>query len=149
MSHDVILGSTDRNWSRSSVLGSEPSDQPVPLTEKERDRIERLAQLEMRATNGDVSAQKKMIEINAALAVLQKKAKKGDAKAARVLFTLRDSGLVQKIASTSRKNEKLVMAGANVGYNSHWAYIRGVGEEEIALAREGGACERAALRRRF
>lgn len=148
MSHDVFLGSTDRSWSRSSVLGSEPNDQPAPLTDKEKDRIERLAQLEMRATNGDVSAQKKMVQINAALATLQQRAKKGDAKAARILFTLRESGLVQRIAATSRRGEKLVLAG-DVGYNSHWAYIRGIGEEELALAREGGACERAALRRRF
>jgi len=37
----------------------------------------------------------------------------------------------------------------DMGYNGHLAFIRGLGEEEIALAREGGASERAALRRRF
>jgi hypothetical protein len=40
-------------------------------------------------------------------------------------------------------------SGAFVGYNSHLNFIKGLGEEEVALAREGGACERAALRRRF
>lgn len=35
-----------------------------------------------------------------------------------------------------------------VGFNGHQAYMKGIGEEELALAREGGACERAALRRR-
>ena len=149
MSQDVILGSTDRSWSRGSVASVESDSQPAPLTDKEKVRIERLAQLEMRATNGDVTAQKKMVEINAVLADLQRKAKKGDAKAARIIYTLRDSGLVQQVASTSRKGSpRLAMAGDELGFNGHLAFIRGLGEEEIALAMEGGQCERDALVRR-
>jgi hypothetical protein len=36
-----------------------------------------------------------------------------------------------------------------LGYNGHLAFTGDLGEEEVALAREGGACERAALRRRY
>jgi hypothetical protein len=62
---------------------------------------------------------------------------------------LKDSGLVQQIASASRKGSpKLAMAGDEVGFNGHLAFIRGLGEEEIALAMEGGQCERNALLRR-
>jgi len=242
MSQDVIIGSTDRSWSRGSVESTE-SNNP-PLTDKEKLRIEQLAQLEMRAARGDVAAQKKMVEINAALADIQKRAKKGDAKAKRLLFTLQGTGLLT--LSESKSGPRLIMAGAFgrpkrstqqsnqaqqvnpaqqvqefllslkmramagdpqaiailqqyqqiiappgagqpeqpqaapampldlppsgmapesyppapmtgevssdgsfVGFNGHLAFIRGLGEEEIALAREGGACERAALHRRY
>jgi hypothetical protein len=234
MSQDVILGSTDRNWSRSPAK-TEPNDKSAPLTDLEKDRIEKLAKLEMLATRGDVAAQKKMVEVNAAIATLQSRAQKGDAKSKRILSTLQESGLI--VLSESKSGPRLVVAGAagrtrrprqkmrataaspnqqvsefllnlkmramagdpqaiaamqqyqqiitppegqqpmpgqpmpmeegpaepmleqpeapmagdesSSGYNSHLAFIRGLGEEEIALAREGGACERAALRRRF
>jgi hypothetical protein len=100
MSQDVILGSTDRSWSRG---------ESQPLTDKEKDRIEKLANLEMLATHGDVAARKKMVEVNAAIAVIQKKAKKGDTKSQRILSTLQDSGLLT--LSESSKGPKLVVAG--------------------------------------
>ena len=110
MSQDVFIGSTDRNWSRDLDDPFEPDNQQPPLTDKEKFRIERLAELEMRAANGDVSAQKKMVEINGALAVIQKKAKKGDAKSKRLLYTLQGTGLLT--LSESKTGPKLVMAGA-------------------------------------
>lgn len=289
MSLDILFGSTAHSWSRDLSGSDSEAPKEAPLTEKEKDRIEKLAKLEMLASRGDTDAQKKMVEINAALAVLQKRAAKGDTKSKRLLATLKESGLVA--LSESKKGPKLVMAGAggrtrrprqqgnqssqnepadpsqqvqefllslkmramagdpqamailsqyqqiitppgaaqmpegpppagnapegyppqstpmagalsenarqsrrqrrhlkiqalksraqtgdaqavaalqilqerrarrharrsgaqgaSVGYNRHWAYIHGLGEEEIALAREGGKCERSALRRRF
>ena len=268
MSHDVLLGSTARSWSRDHSVGDavETPDSATdhsPLTEKEKDRIEKLARLEMMASNGNIAAQKKMIEINAAIATLQKRSKRGDAKSKRIISTLQDSGLIA--LSQSAQGPRLVMSGSAtrakraprsstnpaqqvqqyllnlkmramagdqqsiailqnylqivsppataqqpatqqsstqqpniqtvspseqlnlqnlptegsqnyppqypsnlqsqsnqqpdgiqpsatgsfVGFNGHLAFIRGLGEEEIALAREGGACERAALRRRY
>ena len=108
MSQDVIIGSTSRSWSR-GVDESIESKNP-PLTDKEKLRIEQLAQLEMRATRGDVTAQRKMVEINAALADIQKRAKKGDAKAKRLLFTLQGTGLLT--LSESKSGPRLIMAGA-------------------------------------
>jgi hypothetical protein len=149
MSQDIFFRKIRRNWARGTATPTVAA-QPLPLTEKERLRIERLAQLDMRATNGDITAQKQIIKINTALAVLQRKAKRGDANAARILFTLKESGLVQQIAASSKKTTpKLAVAGTSIGFNSHWNYIHGLGEEEIALAMEGGQCERDALVRRF
>lgn len=116
MSQDVIFGSTIRSWSRElNVVGdsSEPSTPAgrEPLTEKEKDRIEKLAQLEMLATRGDVAAQKRMVEVNAAIATIQKRAKKGDTKSKRILSTLQESGLLT--LSESPKGPRLVMAGAS------------------------------------
>jgi len=115
----------------------DPFDPPTQLTPEEKTRIEKLAIVEMRASNGDPEASKKLAEINVALNNLARRAKKGDTKAARILATLAPTGLVQQIAATSKKGKpRLAMAG-------------GLGEEEITLAMEGGACERAALRRRL
>jgi hypothetical protein len=262
MSHDVLLGTTDRSWSRDLSCGQDseaPSSAPdhSPLTDKEKERIEKLAYLEMQASNGDAAAQKKMVEVNKAIATLQKRSTRGDAKAKRILSTLQESGLIT--LAMSQTGPRLVMAGSSprakhtsraaaspaqqvqnflialkvkamagdpqsiailrnyqqivdpptsaqtasqstepqgfqsphqfnlqappsegpqtyppryptdsqppldlapdgsqptsagsfVGFNGHLAFIRGLGEEEIALAREGGASERAALRRRF
>jgi hypothetical protein len=110
MSQDLLLGNTDRNWSRDPSGTDDKPSGKSPLTEKEKDRIEKLAQLEMLASRGDKTAQKKMIEINAALGVLQKRASKGDPKSKRVLETLQDSGLL--VLSESNKGQRLVMAGA-------------------------------------
>jgi hypothetical protein len=262
MSQDVLLGTTNRSWSRDLSCGQDseaPSSAPdrSPLTDKEKERIEKLAYLEMRATNGDASAQKKMIEVNKAITTLQNRSTHGDTKAKRILSTLQESGLIT--LAMSQKGPRLVMAGSSprakhttrtaaspaqqvqnflialkgkamagdpqstailrnyqqivdlsssaqpapqtsepqgiqspnqhnlltppctepqtypprypsnsqspldlapdgsqpssagsfIGFNGHLAFIRGLGEEEIALAREGGACERAALRRRY
>jgi len=109
MSQDLLLGNTSRDWSRDlSGADNEASDKS-PLTEKEKNRIEKLAKLEMLASKGDPAAKKKMVLINAALATIQKKAAKGDAQAKRLLAVLQDKGLV--VLSESSTGPRLVMAG--------------------------------------
>jgi len=75
----------------------------------------------------------------ASLKVMQQKAAKGD-KSAFAYLTKLDTYIRDKNWTDDQDP---------MGENSHWSFVRGLGEEEIALAREGGACERAALRRRF
>lgn len=120
MAHDLVLGCTNTSWARGSFVGQEEGLSP-PLTDKEKARIEKLALVEMRATQGDPQAQALIVKLNVALNDLARKARRGDAKAARTLSTLQESGLIQRIASTSSKNPKLAMAGT-VGFNSHWRY---------------------------
>jgi hypothetical protein len=113
MSHDLLLGSTNRDWSL-NVCGSEPT--PLTLTDAEKDRIEKLAKLQMLAVRGDVEALKKVAQVNAALTALQYKAKKGDAGAKRIIETLLPTGLVQKFAASTKKGSgTLELAGDESG----------------------------------
>jgi hypothetical protein len=72
--------------------------------------------------------------------LLKSRAAAGDTEAVAALQILEERR-AQRRASRS--------SGSFVGFNGHLAFIRGLGEEEVALALEGGACERAALSRRF
>ena len=138
MTRDILLGELVEKDTR------------LQLSPEEKARIEKLAILEMKATRGDVPSQKKIVLVNAALNSLQKKASKGDARSIRILATLQESGLVQQIAAASKKAApRLTMAGnTESGYNGHLAYIKGLGEEAVALAFDGGSAERASLLRR-
>ena len=109
MAHDLLLGSSNRDWSR-DVSGAEPA--PLNLTDAEKDRIEKLAKLQMLAVRGDVEALKKVAQVNAALTALQYKAQRGDAQAKRVIETLIPTGLVQKFAASTKKGRgTLELAG--------------------------------------
>jgi hypothetical protein len=113
VAHDLLLGSSNRDWSR-DVSGSEADS--LNLTDAEKDRIERLAKLQMLAVRGDVEALKKVAQVNAALTALQIKAKKGDARSKRIIETLLPTGLVQRFAATSKKGvETLALAGDESG----------------------------------
>lgn len=148
MAHDLILGCTNTSWSRGTFVGQEVPAKD-PLTDKERERIDKLAQVEMLASRGDPDAQKLIVKINVALNALDRKARRGDAKAIRTLETLAESGLVTKIAATSNKAApRIAMAG--MGYNSHWRYSRPqLGEEDRAMAMEAGGSEREAILRHY
>lgn len=117
MAHDILLGSSPRDWSRTSEdsnSGAEP--QPLNLTDAEKARIEKLAKLQMLAVRGDVEALKKVAQVNAALTALQYKAKKGDAGAKRIIETLMPTGLVQKFAASTKKGSgTLELAGDDSG----------------------------------
>lgn len=113
MAHDLLLGSSNRDWSR-DVSGAAPA--PLNLTDAEKDRIEKLAKLQMLAVRGDVEALKKVAQVNAALTALQYKAQKGDVQAKRVIETLMPTGLVQKFAASTKKGRgTLELAGDESG----------------------------------
>ena len=112
MAHDILFGDTSQTWSRGSTETKTPPSPTASsaLTDKEKSNIEKLAELEMLATNGDVAAKKKIVEVNGALLQLQAKAKSGDAAAKRMLAALIERGLV--VVSTEKTGQRLVMAGA-------------------------------------
>ena len=150
MSHDVLIGSTNRDWSRQTahpspppaVSGAEPSSPQADAGSK----IAKLMSVKTAADCGDNEAQKKWRKIFRKFTKLQKKADGGNTKAANVVKMLATTNLFTTPPTTSRgefigKNELL-------GMDEILGSQEFVGEEERALAAEGGACERAALRRR-
>ena len=151
MSIDLIFGFTKKDWSRTPPTivhecGPEVctiSQKKEPLTEEEKVRLDRLAQVKMKAESGDKQAQRQWKKISSKMISLKAKAKKGDPKAKHSLGILEDSGLfghVQKISG-----EKIV-AVHGIGPKD-LDYAHGIDPDELEAARYGGSSEREALTR--
>jgi hypothetical protein len=149
MSTDIVLKHTKRNWARGACEASSPNAAP-----SDKSRLEALAKILMAAESGDKKAQKQWKKICKKVDALRKKAKKGDPVAQLDLRKLENSGLfghMQKIAVSGWKNSSFNRrVNAQLRKVGQIAQLRGafVGEEELALASEGGSCEREALSRR-
>ena len=134
MSEDLILSFTKKDWSRTPPTivhecGPEMcmvSYKKEPLTDDEKSRLDRLAQLKMKAESGDKPAQRQWKEISSRVTALRSRAKKGDPKARHTLGILDDSGLfghVQKISgSLSGPSDQDIIEKRiqKAGYNSGW-----------------------------
>ena len=72
-------------------------DLPEPLryTEKEAAMLARLAEVRVVADAGDRKAKRKMAQLRKQLATLHKRAKKGNAVAARAVLVIEESGLLE------------------------------------------------------
>ena len=171
MSIDLIFGFTKKDWSRTPPTivhecGPEVctiSQKKEPLTEEEKVRLDRLAQVKMKAESGDKQAQRQWKKISSKMISLKAKAKKGDPKAKHSLGILEDSGLfghVQKISGEEsegqgrRQMEELTRKG-NIKdilklkrINQEEALeVHGADPDELEAARHGGASERSAMAR--
>jgi hypothetical protein len=133
MSQDLIFGFTKKNWSRTPpaiVHECGPdmctvSYKKEPLTGDEKSKLDRLAQVKMRAESGDRSAQKQWKLISSRLIVLKTKAKGGDPKAKHTVEVLEDSGLfghVQKISGSLLPSDQDIIERRiqKAGYESGW-----------------------------
>ena len=99
MSHDLILGSTNRNFSlglEAPKLGPAlPVSDEVTVTfsPEEKSMLEKVSILRMKADSGDKDAKKQLVSFTKNVAKLKAQAGKGDDKAKRALLVLRESGI--------------------------------------------------------
>ena len=171
MAKDLILKHSTRNWSRDL-----DDIAPIPNTPKHEAAIDakvkkqtaKLAAVKAAADKGDKKAQKKWGKICKKVAKIQKAANAGNPDAVKQMAKISATGLfaapvamkgddklTEIVTSGDDKLTEILTSGAFVGRDEILGKDeilgRGkfVGEEEKALAAEGGACERAALKRRF
>ena len=148
MSYDLILKSSKRNWSREPLA---PETVILSPEEQVKNQTTKLALIKSSAEKGDKKAVKQWNKINKKVAVIQKKAAKGNPKAKASLAKLQQTGLFGKpktaLAGEFVGKDEILGRDEILGYDEILGAF--VGEEEAALASEGGSCERNALRRRF
>ena len=111
MATDLILGSTNTNWSRGESLpesasghnghwqfirGEISDEVTLQLTESEKAMLQKLVVTKSRAKAGDEAAKKKLARMIDDVAALKVAARKGDARAKRRLLVLRESGVFNK-----------------------------------------------------
>ena len=160
MAKDLILKHSKRNWSRDL-----DDVAPIPNTPKREAALDlkaqkqtaKLAAVKAAADKGDKKAQKKWGKICKKVAKIQKAAGAGNPDAAKQLAKINATGLFAAPVAMKGDDKltEIVSSGAFVGRDEILGKDeilgRGqfIGEEERALAAEGGACERAALKRRF
>ena len=116
MSKDLIFGFTKKDWSRKPPeivheCGPEScmiTYKKEPLTADEKAKLDKLAQLKMKAASGDRKSQKQWKKLYIKILALKAKAKKGDPRARHTVEILEDSGLfgsVQKISGEEEGDE--------------------------------------------
>jgi hypothetical protein len=148
MSYDLILKSSKRNWSREPLA---PETVILSPEEQVKNQTTKLALIKSSAEKGDKKAVKQWTKINKKVTAIQKKAAKGNPKAKASLAKLQQTGLFGKpktaLAGEFVGKDEILGRDEILGYDEILGAF--VGEEEAALASEGGSCERNALRRRF
>ena len=173
MAHDLFLKHNKHNWSRDldDVAPIQPSPKLETAIEKKVEaQTSKLAATKAAAASGNKKAQKKWAKICKKVAKIQKAADAGNPDAARQLDKIRATGLFTTTSTTASGDDRLTEIltsgdfvgrqeilgkdeilgrGQFIGRDEILGRGQFIGEEERALAREGGACERGALNRRF
>ena len=171
MSQDLIFGFTKKDWSRKAPeivheCGPEScmiTYKKEPLTADEKAKLDKLAQLKMKAESGDRQSQKQWKKLSARVVALKAKAKRGDPKAKHTVEILEDSGLfghVQKISGAGDEDQgrKVLEALARKGdikailklkkiRQEEAMEVHGADPDELEAARYGGSSESKALTR--
>jgi hypothetical protein len=168
MAYDLLFKHNPHNWSRDldDVAPIEDSPKRAAAVDlKAQAQTAKLAAIKAAADRGDKKAKKKWGKICKKVARIQKAANSGNPDAIKQMTKINATGLfIPAMISGNDKLTEILTSGAFVGRDEILgkdeilgAFVgkdeilgRGqfIGEEELALAREGGACERAALARR-
>jgi hypothetical protein len=155
MAYDLFFRkTTPSNFSRETVA---PAATVTAAADKSAAKVTELVALKTAADKGDKKAQKRWKKVSKKLNNLQAKANKGDLRAVAAIAKLTPAGLVATTVAPMAM--KAAMRGEFVGddklveiLTSGTGYSEILGrsslnDDESAVANDGGACERAALRR--
>jgi hypothetical protein len=109
MARDLILGKTRRSWARGFRLPPPDISDEVTLrlTETEMTMLAEVAATKARADAGDRGSRRQISRLASRVAVLEKRAARGDAEAARTLRVLRESGVFRPSQSITMGAERV------------------------------------------
>jgi hypothetical protein len=174
MSYDLLLKNTKRNWARGAccapssatakLTAASTAAAPTPPTLEElrptADEQKSLAQIravKAAAQRGDKRAIKQWAKAPKYIARLRAKAIKGDKKAQRKLAILRASKIFAPESGIGRRyarggimgKDEILGAYPTQILGAHPTQILGadINDDELAIAKDGGQCERDSLSR--